>query len=88
MATGAAGTPDEPRGGLPGLAETGRQPVPGLCRLLLRRAPGSLSPELRADLGQHRDELIELLIAERRRNQQSRRKEVPPVSEKHAGIIW
>jgi len=70
------------------LAELSRLGVRLEPRLRVDAPPGSLSPELRETLGQHRDELIELLIAEHRRKEQSRRKEVPPVSEKHAGIIW
>ena len=70
------------------LAELSRREVRLEPRLRVDAPPGSLSPELREALGQHRDDLIELLIAERSRNQQSRPKEVPPVSEKHAGIIW
>jgi len=70
------------------LAELSRLGVRLEPRLRVDAPPGSLSPELREALGQHRDELTELLIAEHRRNQQSRPKEGPPVPEKHAGILW
>lgn len=70
------------------LAELSRLGVRLEPRLRVDAPPGSLSPELREALGQNRDEMIELLIAEHRRNEEANAKAAARPSERHAGILW